>query len=233
MSPAMHDEHNRTTSDTLLFTLLSQEDQHHYSQINNIQLPHHILHILHQLTSLLHSSSTLWMSITLLKKLILQQHSIDLIIVIASFTLAHKYQQSHIIDYQLIAQSSHIDDIQLIHDAEVAILDALSYDISVSTPDDFFSYLSNLANNDEEGKDIIEQARCSLSSTSLSHQTFDLLHNYPSSIVVLSLISHHFTSNSFINEQIKSFVLHKKDASNYLKQLIHCTTQLQSHMAQS
>ncbi|CAF1065156.1 unnamed protein product [Adineta ricciae] len=34
----------------LLATLLSQEDQLHYHQINNIQLPQHVLYILHQLT---------------------------------------------------------------------------------------------------------------------------------------------------------------------------------------
>ena len=42
-----------------------------------------------------------------------------------------------------------------------------------------------------------------------------LLHNYPSSIVAFSLI-YNITSNTFISEQIKSFVLHKKDPKYYL-----------------
>lgn len=109
----------------LLANLLSQEDQLHYHQINNIQLPQHILYILHQLTFNLtqstSSSATLWMAITLLKKLCLlsqqEQQPIDLVTIIASFTLAHKYQhsQTHTIDYHLIVHAFNIHDIQLIH----------------------------------------------------------------------------------------------------------------------
>ena len=53
----------------------------------------------------------------LLKSLIIHQHPIDLITIIASLTLSHKYQhaQSHTIDYHLIQQSCHIHNIQLIH----------------------------------------------------------------------------------------------------------------------
>jgi hypothetical protein len=43
----------------------------------------------------------------------------------------------------------------------------------------------------------------------------DLLHNYPCSIVALSLM-YNITSNAFIIEQIKSFAQHKKDPSHYL-----------------
>jgi len=50
-------------------------------------------------------------------------------------------------------------------------LDHFSYDICVSTPDHFFSYLSNLANNDNTTKQIIEQARSSLSINLFSHET--------------------------------------------------------------
>lgn len=42
-----------------------------------------------------------------------------------------------------------------------------------------------------------------------------LLHNYPSSIVALSLLVT-ITSNTFIIDQIKSVLLHKKDPSHYL-----------------
>jgi hypothetical protein len=84
-------------------------------------------------------------------------------------------------------------------------------------------------------KQIIEKARSSLSNNSLSHQTLgkclrenfillhlniiivfylELLYNYPSSIVTLSLICN-ITSNTFIIEQIKSFLLHKKDQLHY------------------
>ncbi|CAF3576779.1 unnamed protein product [Rotaria sordida] len=59
----------------LLATLLSEEDQHDYNQLLQVQLPKDILQILHQLSSLLHiSSSAIWMSIVLLKKLIIQQY---------------------------------------------------------------------------------------------------------------------------------------------------------------
>ncbi|CAF1386662.1 unnamed protein product [Adineta ricciae] len=226
----------------LLATLLSQEDQLHYHQINNIQLPQHVLYILHQLTFTFtpstssSSSATLWTAITLLKKLYLlsqQQHPIDLITIVASFTLAHKYQhsQTHILDYHLIAHTFNIHDIQLIHDGEVALLDALSYDISVPTPDDFFSYFSNLANNtDPKIKTIIDEARLALSSPSLSHQTFGVLHNYSPSVVVLSVMYNHLTSNSWMSEQVKKIIVGKKDGDQYVKQLIHCIAELQSVM---
>ena len=104
---------------------------------------------------------------------------------------------------------------------------SFSYDICITTPDHFFSYLSNLNNNDQNLKQIIEQAR-----SSFSHEIFGkylkeihsnlfiifylgVLSNYPSSIVTLSLL-YNITSNTFIIEQIKSFLLHKKDPSYYL-----------------
>ncbi|CAF1113615.1 unnamed protein product, partial [Adineta steineri] len=92
----------------------------------------------------------------------------------------------------------------------------------------FFSYLTNLSNtNDDDNlKQTIEQARSLLST--ISHQTFHLLHKHPSSIVALSLISN-ITSNTFIIEQIKSFLLHKKDPQHYIKQLRECIRQLQSY----
>ena len=43
----------------------------------------------------------------------------------------------------------------------------------------------------------------------------ELLHNYPCSIVALSLMNN-ITSNTFIIEQIKSFIHHKKDPVHYL-----------------
>ena len=128
----------------LLATLLSQEDQLHFHQINNIQLPHHVLYILHQLTFTLtpstssssSPSATLWTAITLLKKLYIlsqQQHSIDLITIVASFTLAHKYHhsQTHILDYHLVAHTFNIHDIQLIHVSPSPSLSILiSYSVS-------------------------------------------------------------------------------------------------------
>lgn len=49
----------------------------------------------------------------------------------------------------------------------MTILDLLCYDICVTTPDHFFSYLSNLTNNDNHTlTQIIHQAR-----SSLTHQT--------------------------------------------------------------
>ncbi|CAF1416868.1 unnamed protein product [Adineta steineri] len=215
----------------LLHNLLSQEDQLHYNQTINIQLSDHILHILNHLTSLLYlDSSTIWMTTILLKKLTLQQYSIDLLTIIASTTLSHKYQHSQAqdTDYDLIAQYFHVQNIQLIHDTEIELLDIFSYDICETTPHHFFSYLTNLSNtnNNENLKQTIEQARSLLST--ISHQTFHLLHKYPSSIVALSLISN-ITSNTFIIEQIKSFLLHKKDPQHYVKQLRECIFQLQSY----
>jgi len=57
------------------------------------------------------------MTILLLKKLTIQRDSIDLLTLVASITLSAKYQHSQpqIIDYDLIAQSCHIENIQLIH----------------------------------------------------------------------------------------------------------------------
>ena len=132
------------------------------------------------------------MATVLLKKLIAQQHSLDLLTIVACITLASKYQHSssQSIDYQLLADCCHIDTIQLIHvsllslsynviftassnkqDAELHLLDLFSYDVCVTTPDHFFSYLSNINNNDHHWKKIIEQARSLLSFNSLSHQT--------------------------------------------------------------
>jgi len=57
------------------------------------------------------------MTILLLKKLTIQRDSIDLLTLVASITLSAKYQHSQpqIIDYDLIAQSCQIENIQLIH----------------------------------------------------------------------------------------------------------------------
>ena len=105
------------------------------------------------------------------------------------------------------------------------------------TPDDFFSYFSNLANNaDPKIKKSIDEARLALSSPSLSHQTFGkskeeeearvyvvlvvlylgVLHNYPSSVVVLSIMYNHLTSNSWMSEQVKKIVVTKKDGDQYV-----------------
>jgi len=131
------------------------------------------------------------MAIILLKKLIIQKHSLDFLTILACVTLSYKYQDSpsQSIDYQRLAQSCHIDNIHHIHvslslslwyhlykiilqqNAELHLLDVFSYDICMTTPDHFFSYLSNLTNNDHNLKQIIEQARSSLSNNSLSHQT--------------------------------------------------------------
>lgn len=87
-------------------------------------------------------------------------------------------------------------------------------------------------------KEIIDQTR-----DLLSHQTttlgkfiillkrlytkivvlnLDVLFNYPSSVVTLSLLlllQSNVSLNAFISEQMKSFVLHKKDASSYIVSL--------------
>ncbi len=139
------DEYIRAASDTqlsssethLLATLISEEDQHDYNQLLETTLSQDILQILHQviflttfktllftfliffqLTSLLHpSSSAIWTTIVLLKKLIIQQYSIDLLTIIACITLSSKYQDSssQSIDYEFIAHCCHIQNIQLIH----------------------------------------------------------------------------------------------------------------------
>ncbi|CAF1344204.1 unnamed protein product [Adineta steineri] len=230
-----HEEHIRAAPDfqlsssesNLLITLLNQEDQHQYNELLNISLPIHVQQLSHELSLLLHlSSSTTWMITILLKQLIIQKHSLDLLTVVACVTLSFKYQQlsSQTIDYELIAKCCQIDNIQHIHDAEVDLLDIFSYDISVTTPDHFFSYLSNVNNN---LKEIVEQVQSLLSISSYSHETYQLLHNYPCSIVVLSLM-YTITSNTFTTEQIKNFVTHKKDAVHYSDQLLNCITQIQN-----
>lgn len=117
------------------------------------------------------------------------------------------------------------------------LLERLSFDVSVVTPDHFFSYLANLGHTDVSTKHIIDQARSSSTieetlgkweaSIILAFLIFivvsvsELLHNYPSSIVALSLVytttlSSLQMSDAFIVEQIKSFLQHKhKDPSHY------------------
>ncbi|CAF3383969.1 unnamed protein product [Rotaria sp. Silwood1] len=184
-TPSIHfiaDEYIRAASDPqlsssdshLLPTLLSEEDQHDYNQLLYIQISPDILQILNQLNSFLHiSSSAMWMSIVLIKKLILQQYSIDLLTIIACFTLSSKYQDSssQFIDYELILQCYPIKDIQLIHNREIHLLDVFSYDICVTTPDHFFSYLINLLDGDNHLKQVLEQARSLFSFKSLSYET--------------------------------------------------------------
>ncbi|CAF3428023.1 unnamed protein product [Rotaria sp. Silwood1] len=221
------DEYIRAASDPqlsssdshLLPTLLSEEDQHDYNQLLYIQISPDILQILNQLNSFLHiSSSAMWMSIVLIKKLIIQQYSIDLLTIIACFTLSSKYQDSssQFIDYELILQCYPIKDIQLIHNREIHLLDVFSYDICVTTPDHFFSYLINLLDGDNHLKQVLEQARSLFSFKSLSYETMKLLYNYPSSIVALSFIYKMTSNNIFIIEQMKTFLVHKKDPRNYL-----------------
>ncbi|CAF4647562.1 unnamed protein product [Rotaria sp. Silwood1] len=233
------DEYIRAASDPqlsssdshLLPTLLSEEDQHDYNQLLYIQISPDILQILNQLNSFLHiSSSAMWMSIVLIKKLIIQQYSIDLLTIIACFTLSSKYQDSssQFIDYELILQRYPIEDIQLIHNREIHLLDVFSYDICVTTPDHFFSYLINLLDGDNHLKQVLEQARSLFSFKSLSYETMQLLYNYPSSIVALSFIYKMTSNHTFIIEQMKTFLVHKKDPRNYLTQLLHCTNLLQS-----
>jgi hypothetical protein len=57
------------------------------------------------------------MATILLKKLTIQQHSFDLLTILACVTLSYKYQDSssQSIDYQQLAQYCHIDNIQHIH----------------------------------------------------------------------------------------------------------------------
>jgi len=43
---------SQLSSSNLLFNLLKEEDQYHYNQLLNIQVPHHIQHTLHQVRSL-------------------------------------------------------------------------------------------------------------------------------------------------------------------------------------
>ncbi|CAF1543722.1 unnamed protein product [Rotaria sordida] len=218
--PAACDPQLSSPHTHLLATLLSEEDQHDYNQLLQIQLPKDILQILHQLSSLLHiSSSAIWMSIVLLKKLIIQKYSLDLLTIIACITLSSKYQDSssELIDYELILQYYPIQNIQQIHNTEIHLLDIFSYDISVTTPDHFFSYLFNLSNSDDNHhlKEIIEQGRSLFFMKLHSYETMKLLYNYPSSIVTLSFIYKIKSNNIFIIEQIKNFLLHKKDPTYY------------------
>jgi hypothetical protein len=69
------------------------------------------------------------MATVLLKKLIVLQHSFDLLTVVAAITLSSKYQHSssHIIDYQLLAQYCHIDNIQQIHVSLSFIISSLHH----------------------------------------------------------------------------------------------------------
>ncbi|CAF2403631.1 unnamed protein product [Rotaria sp. Silwood2] len=220
-----------STDSHLLATLLSEEDQDDYNQLLKTKISSPILQILHQLHSLLHiSSSAIWMSIVLVKKLIIQNYSIDLLTIIACVTLSSKYQDSlsQFIDYELIIQCYPIQSIQQIHNTEIHLLDVFSYDICVTTPDHFFSYLINLSNNNNYLKEILEQARSLFLIKSLSNETIELLYNYPSSIVTLSFISKITSNNTFFIEQMKHFLLHKKDPTYYLIQLLQCTSLLQS-----
>jgi hypothetical protein len=43
---------SQLSSSNLLSNLLKEEDQYHYNQLLNIQVPHHIQHTLHQVRSL-------------------------------------------------------------------------------------------------------------------------------------------------------------------------------------
>lgn len=141
-----HEEYIRAAPDpqlsssqsNLLTNLLKQEDQYQYYQLLNTTIPIDIQHLLNQvgsclvsliifiitsffffqLCSLLHlSSSATWMATVLLKKLLIQQHSLDLLTILACVTLSSKYQDSlsQSIDYELLAECYDIDNIQHIH----------------------------------------------------------------------------------------------------------------------
>jgi hypothetical protein len=94
------------------------------------------------------------------------------------------------------------------------VLDRLSFDVCVSTPDHFFSLLSTRAQDDVDAREIINRARSALSGDSLSPSLSTQLHSYPSSIVALSL-TYTMSPSTFVIDQIKSFVRHKKDATPY------------------
>ena len=94
------------------------------------------------------------------------------------------------------------------------VLDRLSFDVCVTTPDHFFSLLSSRVQDDTDTREIIARARSALSGDCLSPELSALLHSYPSSIVALSL-TYSMSPSSFIIDQIKSFVRHKKDATPY------------------
>ncbi len=49
---------SQLSSSNLLSNLLKEEDQYHYNQLLNIQVPHHIQHTLHQVRSLFFSLQT-------------------------------------------------------------------------------------------------------------------------------------------------------------------------------
>jgi hypothetical protein len=100
------------------------------------------------------------------------------------------------------------------------LLDRLSFDVCVTTPDHFFSLLSSRAQDDADAREIIARARSALSGDSLSSAMSALLHSYPSSIVALSLI-YSISPNAFVIDQIKSFVRHKKDATPYFVSRSH------------
>jgi hypothetical protein len=59
----------------------------------------------------------MWTAIALLKKLTIEQHSIDILTIIACITLSSKYQDSssQFMDYEFIANYCRIENIQLIH----------------------------------------------------------------------------------------------------------------------
>lgn len=56
---------------------------------------------------------------------------------------------------------------------------------------------------------------CSSLSSNCVVSFSELLHNYPSSIIAISLM-YNITSNTFILQYIKTFLQHKKDPSHYL-----------------
>ncbi|CAF5021154.1 unnamed protein product, partial [Rotaria socialis] len=74
------------------------------------------------------------------------------------------------VDYELIAQCYSIDDVQLIQNAEIELLEYFEYDICVTTPDHFFSYLINLTTDDVKSNQIIEQARSAFFTNFLSNE---------------------------------------------------------------
>ena len=105
------------------------------------------------------------------------------------------------------------------------LLDRLSFDVCVTTPDHFFSLLSSRAQEDAEARESIARARSALSGDCLSADVSTLLHHYPSSIVALSLV-YSMSPCSFIIDQIKSFVRHKKDATPYFVSRSHDHTSM-------
>jgi hypothetical protein len=143
-------------------------------------------------------------TILLLKKLTIQRDSIDLLTLIASMTLSAKYQHSQpqIIDYDLIAQSCQIENIQLIH-VSLSSFFILLFIYS------FYYRMLNLIFSMFSPIIFLWQHFLFVHIHLIIVFYSDLLHNYPSSIVTPSLICN-ITSNTFICQQIKSFLLHKK-----------------------